>query len=267
MKGTLTRLRPVLMTALVASLGFLPMALSNGSGAEVQKPLATVVIGGLVSATLLTLILLPVLYYLVESGGIKLRINKYFSIGFILFTISSVPVFSQVKKQVNIYTTESQFIQGHPDRQITLIQDEEAIQYKSKETLVLKSENGAEVIPFGSMYGYSLNEKLYRAYGTKGVFNWYGYYEVLDNKELVLYARRIHHRKGGPAVNYFFSKGINGPVKPLTLHEIKNNFKENPSFVTAVKSVFKKDYAALARKDSIGNTLFNQLYQQSKNKL
>lgn len=267
MKGTLTRLRPVLMTALVASLGFLPMALSNGSGAEVQKPLATVVIGGLVSATLLTLILLPVLYYLVESGVVKLRINKYLSIGLLLFALSIIPGFSQEKKQVKIYTTESQFIQGNPDRQITLKQEEEAIQYKSQETLVLNSENGMVIIPFGSIYGYTLNEKLYRAYGTKGIFNWYGYYEVLDNKELVLYARKIHHRKGGPAVNYFFSKGINSPVKPLTLHEIKINFEENPAFVVAVKSEFKKDYAALARKDSSGNTLFNQLYQQSKNKL
>jgi len=58
------RLRPVLMTALVASLGFVPMALATGTGAEVQKPLATVVIGGLISSTLLTLILLPALYHL-----------------------------------------------------------------------------------------------------------------------------------------------------------------------------------------------------------
>ena len=61
-KGTITRLRPVLMTALVASLGFLPMALSHGAGAEVQRPLATVVIGGLLLATFLTLFVLPVLY-------------------------------------------------------------------------------------------------------------------------------------------------------------------------------------------------------------
>ncbi len=63
-QGGLTRMRPVIMTATVAALGFLPMALSNSNGAEVQKPLATVVIGGLISATLLTLIVLPVLYYL-----------------------------------------------------------------------------------------------------------------------------------------------------------------------------------------------------------
>ncbi|MGH7176090.1 MAG: efflux RND transporter permease subunit, partial [Tepidisphaeraceae bacterium] len=62
--GSLTRLRPVLMTALVASLGFVPMALATGTGAEVQKPLATVVIGGIVSSTLLTLVVLPALYRL-----------------------------------------------------------------------------------------------------------------------------------------------------------------------------------------------------------
>jgi len=61
-QGALMRLRPVLMTALVASLGFIPMALASGMGAEVQKPLATVVIGGLISSTLLTLLILPALY-------------------------------------------------------------------------------------------------------------------------------------------------------------------------------------------------------------
>jgi cobalt-zinc-cadmium resistance protein CzcA len=66
--GTKSRLRPVLMTAFVASLGFLPMALSNGAGAEVQRPLATVVIGGLLVATFLTLFVLPLLYILFEKG-------------------------------------------------------------------------------------------------------------------------------------------------------------------------------------------------------
>jgi cobalt-zinc-cadmium resistance protein CzcA len=61
-QGALTRLRPVLMTALVASLGFVPMAFNIGTGSEVQRPLATVVIGGIVSSTLLTLVVLPALY-------------------------------------------------------------------------------------------------------------------------------------------------------------------------------------------------------------
>lgn len=62
--GCATRLRPVLMTALVASLGFVPMAIATGTGAEVQRPLSTVVIGGILSSTLLTLFVLPVLYLL-----------------------------------------------------------------------------------------------------------------------------------------------------------------------------------------------------------
>jgi len=67
LEGGMTRLRPVLMTAAVASLGFLPMAISTSLGAEVQRPLATVVIGGVLSSTFLTLVLLPVLYHWAES--------------------------------------------------------------------------------------------------------------------------------------------------------------------------------------------------------
>ncbi|MDA0350100.1 MAG: CusA/CzcA family heavy metal efflux RND transporter [Verrucomicrobia bacterium] len=66
-EGCLTRLRPVLMTALVASLGFVPMAIATGAGAEVQRPLATVVIGGIISSTLLTLVVLPALYRMAHS--------------------------------------------------------------------------------------------------------------------------------------------------------------------------------------------------------
>jgi cobalt-zinc-cadmium resistance protein CzcA len=66
-EGAMTRLRPVLMTALVASLGFVPMALNTGTGAEVQRPLATVVIGGIMSSTLLTLLVLPALYRIVHG--------------------------------------------------------------------------------------------------------------------------------------------------------------------------------------------------------
>ena len=68
-EGCLTRLRPVLMTALVASLGFVPMALATGAGAEVQRPLATVVIGGIISSTLLTLVVLPALYRLAHRDS------------------------------------------------------------------------------------------------------------------------------------------------------------------------------------------------------
>ena len=68
-QGSLIRLRPVLTTALVASLGFLPMALAHGRGAEVQRPLATVVIGGIISCTTLTLLVLPALYRIIHRDG------------------------------------------------------------------------------------------------------------------------------------------------------------------------------------------------------
>ncbi len=81
--GALTRLRPVLMTALVASLGFIPMAIATGTGAEVQRPLATVVIGGILSSTLLTLLVLPILYRLAHRPDEQLE------------DVSAEPVYTQ----------------------------------------------------------------------------------------------------------------------------------------------------------------------------
>ncbi|MEQ8408454.1 MAG: CusA/CzcA family heavy metal efflux RND transporter [Gammaproteobacteria bacterium] len=75
-EGALTRLRPVLMTALVASLGFVPMAINTGIGAEVQRPLATVVIGGIISSTILTLFVLPALYRLVHFREGRVAVNS-----------------------------------------------------------------------------------------------------------------------------------------------------------------------------------------------
>lgn len=92
-EGTKIRLRPVLMTAVVASLGFLPMALSHGAGAEVQKPLATVVIGGLITATFLTLFVLPLLYILFSG---KRKIKPTVSTVIVLLLIGS---FSSVNAQ------------------------------------------------------------------------------------------------------------------------------------------------------------------------
>jgi cobalt-zinc-cadmium resistance protein CzcA len=87
-EGTKIRLRPVLMTATVASLGFLPMALSHGAGAEVQKPLATVVIGGLLSATFLTLFVLPLLY-LIFSTKKKIKFSAAAIVAIIIFTVGN----------------------------------------------------------------------------------------------------------------------------------------------------------------------------------
>lgn len=84
-QGGLVRLRPVIMTASVAALGFLPMALSNTAGAEVQRPLATVVIGGLISATLLTLFVLPVLYRSIEQYAARSSGRRISPVAMVLF--------------------------------------------------------------------------------------------------------------------------------------------------------------------------------------
>lgn len=83
-EGTALRLRPVLMTAAVASFGFLPMALSQAAGAEVQRPLATVVIGGLITATILTLIVLPILYYWFNGGRRSSKLKALLVVGLFL---------------------------------------------------------------------------------------------------------------------------------------------------------------------------------------
>ncbi|MCC6447634.1 MAG: efflux RND transporter permease subunit, partial [Chitinophagaceae bacterium] len=95
LNGTKTRLRPVLMTAFVASLGFLPMALSKGAGAEVQKPLATVVIGGLLIATFLTLFVLPTLFIQFEKIGLKkMKLSKK-SIATLIVLLFQISLFAQ----------------------------------------------------------------------------------------------------------------------------------------------------------------------------
>lgn len=98
--GTKERLRPVLMTASVASLGFLPMAISTGAGAEVQKPLATVVIGGLISATLLTLVVLPLLYILfTKKPNVSSALPKVATVLIVVFI--GQPVFAQSRISFN----------------------------------------------------------------------------------------------------------------------------------------------------------------------
>ncbi|MES2794968.1 MAG: CusA/CzcA family heavy metal efflux RND transporter, partial [Bacteroidota bacterium] len=102
--GTKHRLRPVLMTAFVASLGFLPMALSNGSGAEVQRPLATVVIGGLLIATFLTLFVLPILYLMMEkSRMVKPKISILIIVGSMSFvSFGQTPIDPQKSVEIAI---------------------------------------------------------------------------------------------------------------------------------------------------------------------
>jgi cobalt-zinc-cadmium resistance protein CzcA len=102
----ISRLRPVLMTAAVAALGFLPMALSTGSGAEVQRPLATVVIGGLISSTMLTLLVLPALYLLFY--------RKKWNVPIIISVCLLLPAYSGAQDLDNYADLESTAVQQHP---------------------------------------------------------------------------------------------------------------------------------------------------------
>ena len=102
-EGTKIRLRPVLMTATVASLGFLPMALSHGAGAEVQKPLATVVIGGLLSATFLTLFVLPLLYLMFSKiGKSKSKIYTTAILVFALLSFNTANAQTPAEKTISV---------------------------------------------------------------------------------------------------------------------------------------------------------------------
>ncbi len=120
-QGTAARLRPVLMTASVASLGFLPMALSNGAGAEVQRPLATVVIGGLITATALTLLVLPVMYVLYHGrkrGGAK----KATPLVTALFLLCVLPASAQIPR----FTLEEALRTAHTNAPMVLAARAEA---------------------------------------------------------------------------------------------------------------------------------------------
>lgn len=113
-QGAEVRLRPVVMTALVASFGFIPMAISNSAGAEVQKPLATVVIGGLLTATLLTLIVLPILYSLMEKKALAKEAQAAASTSKPISTVVSVILF--------LLVAGSSWAQVAPMQSITLDQ-------------------------------------------------------------------------------------------------------------------------------------------------
>lgn len=171
--GTTLRLRPVLLTASAAALGFFPMAFSGAAGAEVQRPLATVVVGGLVSATILTLVVLPVLYTLMENG---------------LFRWPG-------KKAVIVLLLATGFTakaQTAPDRVLTL---QNAIEVALENNAGVKSGQltveGMEVLekaafdpgPTNVYYGYDQNNIApngfaLRVFGVQQEFSWPGYYSA-----------------------------------------------------------------------------------------
>lgn len=149
MQGTQTRLRPVLMTASVASLGFLPMALSHSAGAEVQRPLATVVIGGLITATILTLVVLPVLYMWFEKIKAKSNTVKITAI-FIGISVCSITLNAQQKFSIE------ELLKRAEENNLSLLSSKKQVEYwKQLQTGVFdppKTQIGGEYGGISSVY-------------------------------------------------------------------------------------------------------------------
>ncbi len=178
-KGTRIRLRPVLMTATVASLGFLPMAISGSAGAEVQRPLATVVIGGLITATALTLIVLPALYILFSGKSKKMKPIIITSSIILLLSLSQnvqsqtiEPLSIDLSKALDMAFDHNKYLQS----QQLLVQSNQKLQnsvFELPKTEIIfqygqlnsiTNDNSFEVtqnIPFPSVY--SASNKLYKA--------------------------------------------------------------------------------------------------------
>lgn len=171
LKGTRSRLRPVLMTAMVASLGFLPMALSNGAGAEVQRPLATVVIGGLIMATFLTLIVLPMLYMNFEKFSVKDKVGKIPTLLLFLFLSGMLlrPAQLQAQTPISLQAALERAAKQHPDVVMAGLKESES-------KLLIKASFDAPQTAVGLNYGQF--NSVYRDIGVNAAqsLNFPSYY-------------------------------------------------------------------------------------------
>ncbi|GAO45497.1 CusA/CzcA family heavy metal efflux RND transporter [Flavihumibacter petaseus] len=158
--ATKSKLRAVLMTALVPSLGFIPMAISTGAGGEVQKPLATVVIGGLIISTMLTLFVLPVLYILFENGLKKPRPQK--AAVTILLLLLSVSL-TQAQKPITLQAAIDSAVKNNASLEVSRTQVRFAEALKKSHLDIEKTEAGFEYGKFNSMANdnkFSLSQSI-----------------------------------------------------------------------------------------------------------
>lgn len=263
LKGTTVRLRPVLMTAAVASLGFLPMALATSSGAEVQKPLATVVIGGLISSTILTLIVLPCLYIYFE----RIRVNSkaaVISVFFFLFSVSA-SIAQSASTKVGLFYTYQELASNTPSKVFIVSGDRQPVKITTQQNLIIRTAEETVTIKYGQVKGYAIDQERYRAGGEKGFLKNYGYYKILDDSCIVTYSRKNRSRKGGPAYRHYYSESLTTPVKNAFRKELRNDFENKPQFYSNLKCLMKDDYASLFKPIFGRRILFNKLYCETVN--
>lgn len=263
LKGTSVRLRPVLMTAAVASLGFLPMALATSAGAEVQKPLATVVIGGLVSSTALTLIVLPCLYIYFERIGTKSRAAVATML--LMLLVAGNAVGQETPKGVGLYKTFQELADDKPSQLLLPTDNKHSVKVTQNQDLVITTASGQTVIPYGNIKGYSHKGERYRAAGEKGFLKNYGYYKILDTECIVTYSRESRSPRSALPFKYYYSETLTSPIKNAYRKELKKDFGDHPEFYPALKAFFKNNYQSLFKPISGSRILFNQLYCETLN--
>ncbi len=160
--GAAERLRPVIMTATVAALGFLPMALSTSNGAEVQRPLATVVIGGLLTATLLTLFVMPAIYWLVNRRLLRAPGPAAAALAF----LAALPQLAQAFQTPQIDTLLARALDHHPELQVAALRVQQAEQglalAQKTDPLQLSLQAGQLDDPSWSSYSIGLQQTLPR---------------------------------------------------------------------------------------------------------
>lgn len=269
--GTAIRLRPVIMTALVATLGFLPMALSNGSGAEVQKPLATVVIGGLLTATFLTLLILPVLYIWFEKiKSKKIRVPSMALIA--VFLLSSVTLFSQ-QNQVTLEQAIEYAMQNNKSIITSNLQQEYQTQYKKtlmevpktdvnlmfgQFNSVSKKDNNfsiSQTIPFPTLYGANVSlgnalilesdkkTAITRNDLTYKISQTYFYLQFLNEESQFLWKQDSLLSAYHQAVTVLYNAGDASPLELINsetrLNDVKNKIRQNNSNTEGYLVVFQ----------------------------
>ncbi len=176
-KGTQVRLRPVLLTAAVASLGFLPMALSNSGGAEVQRPLATVVIGGLITATFLTLIILPILYSWLAKWRHRRALKKApVIVAVIMLLCCSIPGITQAQNPISLDDAIEMVLTNHPDMQAARLTVE-----KNESMQNLKYNPGPTEILYQGDGLFSTNTQLVHQIGVTQLFDSPGKLKAINN--------------------------------------------------------------------------------------
>jgi heavy metal efflux system protein len=266
LKATQIRLRPVLMTAAVASLGFLPMALATSAGAEVQKPLATVVIGGLLSSTLLTLIVLPCLYIYSEKLGFsKVKLTPTILMLLCLFTGIVSAQGQTVDKRAGVYKTETDYATDKLSYEIDLTKRKNFMKEDGSNALIIRQRKIKTRIGFGEVYGYLNDGIKYRAVTKEDNKQHYGYAKVIDDSGLFLYSKvtRVHK---STHIDFYFSQTPTGNIKELTLDNLKVDFSENPEFIRKVTALHEANRKALREKDSKGNYYINTIYKETVKK-